>query len=327
MRYSSAEKSEIIQLVENSHLPLKRTLQQLNISRSTWYNWYDRYLEGGIDALEDKKPIPKSVWNKISPAITSKVIKLALQETELSPRGLAVTFTETQGYYISESSVYRILKAEGLITSPAFILMKAADKFQNPTTAVNQLWQTDFTYLKVISWGWFYLSTVLDDYSRYIVSWKLCTGMTSKDASDTLELAIKKTGFDNVKGKNRPRLLSDNGPSYVSAELADWLQEHGIEHTRGKPYHPQTQGKIERWHRSLKNQILLENYYLPGELKMRIEEFITYYNTRRYHESINNLTPEDVFLGRGNAILEERQKIKLKTMKKRKALHRKAMAA
>ena len=182
MRYSSSEKAEIIQLVENSHLPLKRTLQQLNISRSTWYNWYDRYLEGGIDALEDKKPIPKSVWNKISPAITSKVIKLALQETELSPRELAVTFTETQGYYISESSVYRILKAEGLITSPAFILMKAADKFQNPTTAVNQLWKTDFTYLKVIGWGWFYLSTVLDDYSRYIVSWKLCTGMTSKDA-------------------------------------------------------------------------------------------------------------------------------------------------
>ena len=98
MRYSSSEKAEIIQLVENSHLPLKRTLQQLNISRSTWYNWYDRYLEGGIDALEDKKPIPKSVWNKISPAITSKVIKLALQETELSPRELAVTFTETQGY-------------------------------------------------------------------------------------------------------------------------------------------------------------------------------------------------------------------------------------
>lgn len=327
MRYSSAEKHEIIQLVENSHLPLKRTLQQLNISRSTWYNWYDRYLEGGIDALEDKKPIPKSVWNKISASVVDKVINLALTETELSPRELAISFTEGQGYYISESSVYRILKAEGLITSPAFILMKAADKFQNPTTAVNQLWQTDFTYLKVIGWGWFYLSTVLDDYSRYIVSWKLCTGMTSKDASDTIELAIKKTGFDKIKVRNRPRLLSDNGPSYVSAELADWLSERGIEHTRGKPYHPQTQGKIERWHRSLKNQILLENYYLPGDLKRRIEAFITYYNTRRYHESLDNLTPEDVFLGRGNLVLEKRQRIKLATMKKRKALHRKEMAA
>lgn len=150
MRYSSREKAEIIQLVENSHLPLKRTLGQLNISRSTWYNWCDRYLEGGLEALEDQKPIPKSVWNKIPATIADKIVSLALKETELSPRELAVTYTETQGYYVSESSVYRILKAEGLITSPAFILMKAADKFQNPTTAVNQLWQTDFTYLKVI---------------------------------------------------------------------------------------------------------------------------------------------------------------------------------
>jgi len=327
MRYTASEKMEIIQLVEASHLPLKRTLEQLSITRSTWYNWYERFLDGGIDGLEDQKPIPKSVWNKILAPVREAVIKLALDETELSPRELAVTFTERQNSYISESSVYRILKAAGLITSPAFILMKAADKFQNPTTAVNQLWQTDFTYLKVIGWGWFYLSTILDDYSRYIVAWKLCTGMTSKDTADTLELALDKTGFDNVKVRNRPRLLSDNGPSYVSSELADWLKEHGIEHTRGRPYHPQTQGKIERWHRSLKNQILLENYYLPGELKLRIEEFIIYYNTRRYHESLNNLTPEDVFLGRGNEILEKRQTIKLKTMAKRKRLHKKAMAA
>jgi len=150
--------------------------------------------------------------------------------------------------------------------------------------------------------------------------------MTSKDTADTLELALNTTGFDNVKVRNRPRLLSDNDPSYVSSELADWLKEHGIEHTRGRPYHLQTQGKIERWHRSLKNQVLLENYYLPGELKLRIEEFITYYNTRRYHENLNNLTPEGVFLGRGNAILEKRQAIKLKTMAKRKCLHKKAMA-
>ena len=129
MRYSASEKTEIIQLVEHSHLPLQRTLQQLGISRSTWYNWYDRYLEDGIDGLKDRKPIAKSVWNKIPASVKGKIITLALKETEMSPRELAITFTETQGYYISEASAYRILKAEGLITSPAFILMKAADKF------------------------------------------------------------------------------------------------------------------------------------------------------------------------------------------------------
>jgi transposase InsO family protein len=110
------------------------------------------------------------------------------------------------------------LKDHGLITSPAFILMKAADRFANPMTAPKQLWQTDFTYLKVIGWGWFYLSTVLDDFSRYILAWKLCTTMAATDVSDTLQAS----GLDQVKVLHRPRLLSDNGPSYLSSELGQW---------------------------------------------------------------------------------------------------------
>ena len=173
---------------------------------------------------------------------------------------MAVLYTERAGYFVSESSVYRLLKANDLITAPAFILMKAADRFQHPTTAPNQLWQTELTYLKVVGWGWFYLSTVLDDYSRYILAWKLCDGMAAKDVSDTLELALQASGLDTIDVKQRPRLLSDNGPSYVSAELKGWLDQRAMTHTRGRPYHPMTQGKIERWHRSMKNQVLLENY-------------------------------------------------------------------
>jgi len=106
---------------------------------------------------------------------------------------LAVNFTDTNGSFVSEASVYRLLKDHGLITSPAFILMKAADSFTNPTTAPNQLWQTDFTYLKVIGWGWFYL---LDDFSRYILAWKLCTTMAATDESDTLQAALQASGLD-----------------------------------------------------------------------------------------------------------------------------------
>ena len=104
------------------------------------------------------------------------------------------------------------------------------------------MWQTDFTYLKVIGWGWYYLSTVLDDFSRYIVSWKLCTNMASIDAQETLNLALQASGLDQVNVKHRPRILSDNGPSYVSEQFADWLTKEGFTHTRGAPYHPQTQG-------------------------------------------------------------------------------------
>ncbi len=239
------------------------------------------------------------------------MVELALKEPELSPRELATAFVDQQQYFVSEASVYRLLKAHDLITSPAFILMKAADTFAQPTTAPNQLWQTDFTYLRVIGWGWFYLSTVLDDFSRYILAWKLCTTMTATDVSDTLAMALRSSGLERVRVRHRPRLLSDNGPSYLSAQLGSWLAEHGMTHTRGKPYHPMTQGKIERYHRSMKNQILLENYYLPGQLEARLAEFVDYYNMRRYHESLDNLTPADVYFGRGQTILTRRENIKL----------------
>jgi transposase InsO family protein len=125
--------------------------------------------------------------------------------SELSPRELAITFTDSDGYFVSESSVYRLLKAHDLITSPAFIVMKAADEFQDKTTAINQQWQTDFTYLKIVGWGWMYLSTILDDYSRYVVAWKLCTGMTSRDVTDTLELALQASGCDQSDVVQKPR--------------------------------------------------------------------------------------------------------------------------
>ena len=326
MRYSASEKREIIELVERSSLPVRRTLDKLGIPKSTFYGWYERYREGGDEALADTRPNCNSVWNRLPKKVRKSILALALERPELSARELAVLYTE-RGYFVSESSVYRLLKAHDLITSPAFILMKAADKFQHPTTAPNQLWQTDFTYLKVIGWGWFYLSTVLDDYSRYVLAWKLCDGMRARDVSDTLDLALKSSGLETATVKHRPRLLSDNGPSYVSAELKDWLDDHGMGHTRGRPYHPMTQGKIERWHRSMKNQVLLENYYLPGDLEARLGEFINYYNTQRYHESLNNLTPEDVYTGRGQTVLNRRMKIKQKTIAERRRLYYKQKAA
>src|ERR1700720_4644974 len=136
---------------------------------------------------------------------------MAFEQPELSPRELATRFTDTNSYYVSESSVYRLLKAHDLIGSPAFIIIKAADEFRDKTTAPNQLWQTDFTYLKVIGWGWFYMSTVLDDFSRYIIAWKLCPTMKAEDVTATLNLALKASGLDQATVIHRPRLLSDNG--------------------------------------------------------------------------------------------------------------------
>ena len=153
MKYSPSDKTEIIRLVEQSPSPARRTLEKLGIPRSSFYRWYDRYRRGGPEALADRPSRPDRVWNRIPEAIRSQVVELALDQAELSPRELAVRFTDQQKYFVSEASVYRLLKAHDLIASPAFIVIKAAEAFRDRTTAPNQLWQTDFTYLKVIGWG------------------------------------------------------------------------------------------------------------------------------------------------------------------------------
>lgn len=179
-------------------------------------------------------------------------------------------------------------------------------------------WQTDFTYFKIVGWGWYYLSTILDDYSRYIIAWKLFTTMAAGDVKTLLDLAISKTGVDKIKVRHRPRLLSDNGPCYISKELKEFMRERELSHIRGQPYHPMTQGKIERFHRSMKNIINLNHYYLPGELEKEIEEFINFYNNDRYHEAINNLKPVDVYNGKSIEILDKREETKRKTMNQRR---------
>jgi len=139
MRYLASEKLEIIRLVEQSRLSAKQTLDKLGIPRTTFYRWYDKYLTSGADALEDKAPKPARVWNRIPDDIRRQIVDLALEEPELSPRELAVRFTDTQRYFVSEASVYRLLKAHDLITSPAFIVIKAANEFRDKTTAINQM--------------------------------------------------------------------------------------------------------------------------------------------------------------------------------------------
>ena len=222
MRRSASEKMEVINIVDGSELGVKRTLEELGISRSTFYEWYKRYLEDGFDGLKPKVTKRNSFWNKIPEKERNRVVETALDKTEISPRELAYHITDRQGWFISESSVYRILKERGLITSPAWIVMAAADEFKDKTARVHQQWQTDFTYFKIIGWGWYYLATIMDDYSRYIITWELCKNMESTDAMRVIEQAIEETGLDE---SNRPRLLSDNGSCYVSNEFGKFISD------------------------------------------------------------------------------------------------------
>jgi putative transposase len=318
MRYTHAEKLEIIRMVEESDLPAKRTLAQLGVSKSTFYRWYRRYRENGAVSLAPQPSQRRRYWNRIPDTERERLIEVALEKPALSARELAWHITDNEGWFISERSVYRILKDFDLMTSPAYIVMSAADEFKDKTKRVHELWQTDFTYFKIVDWGWHYLSTVLDDYSRYIVSWRLTTSMTAGDVTATLDDALAATGLEQMAVRHRPRLLSDNGPCYISNDLREYLAKKEMEHTRGAPYHPQTQGKIERYHRTMKNVVKLQNYYKPETLREEIGMFVDYYNNERVHESLKNVTPADVYLGRHHEIHTARQLLKMQTLRRRR---------
>ena len=308
MRFTVSEKQEIIHMVTRSEIGVNKTLREIGFNKSTFYNWYNAYSENGVDGLIPNKRSRNRQWNSIPQPQKNLVVKVALDHPELSSRELAYKITDEQQIFISESSVYRILKARGLITAPAHIFMSASDEFKDKTTFVHQMWQTDFTYFKILGWGWYYLSTVLDDYSRYIVHWELCSSMKADDVKRSVDRSIIKA---KLITKQKPKLLSDNGSCYIAIELKSYLKDiYQIDQVHGRPNHPQTQGKIERYHRTMKNVVKLDNYYAPEELESALEKFVHIYNNERYHESLKNLTPADVYFGRGEEILKERNRLK-----------------
>lgn len=149
MRFTQNDKYEIILLVQKSELSLSKTLIELGIHKSTFYNWYNAYLQGGYDGLADKPKHRKQYWNQVPEDDKQLIIETALAYPERSSREIAFLFTDTNKRFVSESSVYRILKAQGLITAPAYDLIRASNEFKDKTSRVNELWQTDFTYFHI----------------------------------------------------------------------------------------------------------------------------------------------------------------------------------
>ena len=202
--YTASEKLAIIRLLEDSELSIRRTLQEIKVSRTSFYRWYRAYEARGLVGLENQSRAVRQHWNRIPESVRELSVEVALERPDLTPRELAWHITDTYDYFVSESSVYRLLKAHDLITSPQFMVMSASDAFQNPTRRINELWQTDFTCFRVVGWGWYFLSTVLDDYSRYISSWRLTTTtMAASDVTETWEDALTATGLSGGQSSSQ----------------------------------------------------------------------------------------------------------------------------
>ena len=316
---SAQEKCEIIALVTGSELPCRRALAQLGLPRSTYYRWLKRQTDGKLEDRKDGSSLP---WNKISPEEETGVLAEARALPELSCRQLACTLTDSGSMYISESSVYRVLKRAGLIRPAEIVGFKAAKEYRRKTKRPNELWASDCCHLRVIDWGWYYLETVMDDFSRFILGWDLKTDMTGGSLEDVVQQAVDFTGMTDVPVEDRTVLLSDNGAGYISQQFNQYLRLVGIRHITASPFHPQTNGKIERYHRTLKGEINRVPYDMPSGLKEAIRGFIEYYNYRRYHEGLGNVTPYDVYTGRHLEIIQRRKEVKNRTLEARRDYNR-----
>jgi len=309
------EKLTLLYAVESSGFKVSESLKKLDVPRSTYYRWRAKYRRFGKKGLKDNKPIPNRQWNKITKEEEQTILEVADDNPEMSSREISFYITDEKEFSISESSVYRILKREGLIRDTSIESFPAGKEYHTKPEFVNEQWQTDATYLHVEGWGWFYLISVLDDFSRKIVAWKLQSSMKGDDFIEVIEQACELSG---VKSECMPNLVSDRGPALISGELRDYLEAKGIHHIKASPYHPQTNGKIERWHKSMKMVVKLHVYDCPNKLKKEIGTFINNYNKSRYHESLGNVTPDDVFYGRRKGIIKKRKEKQELTFMRRK---------
>lgn len=309
---SRAERAEVIDRVRTSSLPVSRVLRELGVPRSNYYRWIK----------QQRSPVPERVpWNRLSEVEEETVLGVARAYPEWSSRQVAAWITDNLEFSVSEASVYRLLRREGLVRR-LDVPDPAGEEYRFKTRGPHQLWATDASYFRVAGWGYYYMVSVMDDYSRFILAWKLQVDMTSPSLIDVVQDAVDRTGMSDVPVEDRTKLLSDNGSGYISRAFQEYVQLVGIRHIFTAPYHPQTNGKLERYHQTLKRSVNQVVYDVPVDLQQAIGEFVEFYNHRRYHKALKDVTPSDMLEGRRDQILARRKEAKTRSLERRKEHNR-----
>jgi transposase InsO family protein len=310
----TVDKTAIIARVKAMVRHKRQALLELGIARTTYYRWCRRQRNDGQKSHSGDR---RRTWNRITPKEEVRILAAARESPELSSRQLATWITDNAGFAVSESTVYRILRKEGLVKRLEVKLV-AGKEYHTKTTRPHQMWATDASYFRVVGWGYYYLVTVMDDYSRFILAWRLQRDMSADSLIEVIQEAIDATGMTDVPVEDRTRLLSDNGAGYVSRAFRDYLHLVGIRHILAAPFHPQTNGKLERYHQTIKREVNQVPYEFPGQLERAIADFVEYYNFHRYHKALGNITPADVLNGRREQILQSRKEVKEQTIQHRR---------
>ena len=307
------EKADILSHVESKKKGKRQVLLKLGIPKSSYYRWRQKL---------SKSARHSRAWNRLTPNEERRILAVARVFPDLSSRQLSVWITDNEGFAVSESTVYRTLRKAGLVKRQETPQV-AAKEYHTKTTRPHQMWATDASYFRVVGWGYYYLVTVMDDYSRFILAWKLQKDISANSLIEVVQNAIDTTGMTEVPVEDRTRLLSDNGSGYVSRAFRNYLRLIGIEHILSAPFHPQTNGKVERYQQSLKREVNQLPYDAPSLLEQAIADFVDYYNYRRYHKALGNVTPFDVLNGGREEILRHRKEVQILTINRRRYYNQK----
>lgn len=317
MKFSREEKVKLIEELASEPNKVQR-LRELGIPASTYYAWKARVAKRGAAAFVAESSAPKRVWNRLSQAERDLIESEARKHTELSCRLLAMMLWDEHGVAVGETTVYRVLKPKGLVRQRPQDQRPAAKEWKKPTKAVDEIWQLDATNFFIPEFGFYKAIPVIDDHSRKLLACPVKPDESSNSASDAMELALEAAQREGHVIETRPTLLTDNGAGFAGEIMAKYLKARGVRHIFGAPYHPQTQGKVERFNRTLKEKVNLWVYRTPEDLQAAITRMVEAYNDTP-HEALKNVSPNDVYAGRKDEVLERRARIKLETMARRYA--------
>ena len=314
-------------IVENSELTNKKTFEILKLNSDRYYRWRRKYRKKGMEGLKNHKSKPKSCPHQLLEKEKEAIINYALEHPDVRHRKLAYNMQDEDVVYVSPSSVYRVLKEENLIPEKQYHEKQKADG-KIEVNQPDKMYHIDITYIPVADQHSYFIS-VLDGYSRKIIHGELSLTMTADDMERVMSKAMFKADIFEKPEDQRPVLVSDNGTQLISNSFKKFLKEWDITHIRTAVRHPESNGKIEVFHKTLKyeNVYVKEQYESFYEAKKDIDKFIEHYNSARLHQGIDFVTPNQKYKGKDKQIKKKRKNKHQKAIERRKRLNQEKQLA